>query len=65
MRKDLAHYLLDLDFPGSDHARYETHSAKAREGVLTPDEAEELDGYNHVDSLLAILRLKAQRALDQ
>lgn len=60
---DLARYVLSLDFRPEDHARYEALSAKAQEGTLTPQEADELDGYLHVDSLLSIMRLKADRSL--
>ena len=60
---DLARLVLDLDFQSEDHARYEELSTKAEEGSLTPDEEAELDGFLHVDSLLAILRLKAERSL--
>jgi hypothetical protein len=60
---DLARYVLTLDFRPDDHARYEELSAKAQEGDLTPQEADELDGYLHVDSLLSIMRLKADRSL--
>jgi hypothetical protein len=59
----LAEYVLTLDFPADDHVRYEELSAKAQEGTLTAAEADQLDGYLHVDSLLAILRLKADRSL--
>ena len=60
---ELARVVLDLDFRGEAHSRYEGLSAKAREGTLSAEEADELDGYLHVDSLLAILRLKAERSL--
>jgi hypothetical protein len=60
---DLAKYVLSLDFRPEDHARYEELSEKAREGTLTAQEAEQLDGYLHVDSLLSIMRLKANRSL--
>jgi hypothetical protein len=60
---DLARYVMSLDFRSEDHARYEELSAKAGSGSLTPAEADELDGYLHVDSLLAIMRLKADRSL--
>jgi hypothetical protein len=60
---DLARYVLSLDFRSEDHDRYELLSAKAQEGSLTPAEADELDGYLHVDSLLSIMRLKADRSL--
>lgn len=61
---DLARFVLDLDFRGQDQLRFEALSAKARCGQLAAQEAEELDGYLHVDSLLAILRLKAERSLN-
>jgi hypothetical protein len=60
---DLARYVRALDFRAEDHARYEELSAKARDGSLTPQEGDELDGYLHVDSLLGILHLKAERSL--
>ena len=62
---EVARVLLDMNFPPQDHARYEQLSAKAQEGTLSQDEADELDGYLHVDSLLAIMRLKARRSLGQ
>jgi hypothetical protein len=65
MPPELAKYVLALDFRGEDHARFEHLSAKAQEGALTPDEVSELDAYLHVDSLLSVLRLKAQRSLRQ
>lgn len=61
--KELAQFVINLDFHGTDHARYETLSTKAQDGALTPSEADELDGYLQVDSMLAILRLKAERSL--
>jgi hypothetical protein len=63
MSPELARFVLDLDFPPADHARFERLSAEAQERELTPDEANELDNYLHVDNLLAILRLKAERSL--
>jgi len=60
---DLARYVATLDFRPEDHARYEALSAKAQDGSLTPREADELDGFLHVDSLLSIMRLKAARSL--
>ncbi|MDB5330794.1 MAG: hypothetical protein JWP03_1945 [Phycisphaerales bacterium] len=60
---DVARYIVDLDFRPEDHARFEQLSAKAQEGKLSVEETEELDGFLHVDSLLAIMRLKAERSL--
>jgi hypothetical protein len=63
MSPELARFMLDLDFPPADHARFEELSAKAQEHDLAAHEADELDSYLHVDNLLAILRLKAERSL--
>ena len=63
MSPELAKFVLDLDFPPDDHARFDELSAKAQVGELAPQEANELDNYLHVDNLLAILRLKAERSL--
>jgi hypothetical protein len=60
---ELARFVDSLDFRPADHARYEELSGKARGGSLTAAEEDELDGYLHVDSLLSILRLKAERSL--
>ena len=60
---ELARFVQSLDFRPDDHARYEFLSAKAQQGSLSPQEGDELDGYLQVDSLLAILRLKAERSL--
>jgi len=62
---DLARFLLNLDFRGEDHERYQELSAKAEEGALGEDEARTLDAYLHVDSLLAVMRLKAERSLQR
>lgn len=63
MPPELARYLTRLDFPAADHLRFEELSQKAQDGALTSQEAEELDGYLHVDSLLAIMRLRATKSL--
>jgi hypothetical protein len=60
---DVARYVRDLDFRAEDHKRFEELSTKAQEGNLSPPETEELEGFLHVDSLLAIMRLKAERSL--
>lgn len=60
---DVARYVRDLDFKPADHARFEALSAKAQDGTLSPQEAEELEGFLHIDSLLTIMRLKGERSL--
>jgi len=39
----LAEYILQLDFPPEDHARYLELSGKAQAGTLTQDETAQLD----------------------
>jgi hypothetical protein len=60
---DLARYLLNLGFPAPDQERFAALSARAQEGTLSPDEQAELDGYLHVNDLLAILQSKARQSL--
>jgi hypothetical protein len=60
---ELAQYVMSLDFRSEDHTRYEELSSKAAAGNLTAAEADELDGYLHIDSLLAIMRMKADRSV--
>jgi hypothetical protein len=61
--RDVAEYLLSIDFEASDIERMNLLAEQAREGNLTPAEATELDSYLHVGSLLSILQSKARRRL--
>lgn len=61
--REVAEYLLSIDFEHSDLARMNLLAERAREGSLTPEEAAELDSYLHVGSLLSILQSKARRLL--
>jgi hypothetical protein len=63
MPPELAHYVMDLDFKPQDHFRFEELSEKAQAGTLSEEETSELDGYLQVDSMLTIMRLKAERSL--
>ena len=60
---ELARHILSLDFPADGYARYELLATKAQQGMLTPNEALELDHFLQADSLLAVLHLKAHRSL--
>jgi len=62
---DVARYVMNLDFRADDHDRFEQLSAKAQQGTLSQQEIEELEGFLHIDSLLAIMRLKAERSLSR
>jgi hypothetical protein len=60
---DAARYLLSMQLPPSDEDRVNELSAKARAGSLTEAEAQELDSYLHIGSLLAVMQSKARRLL--
>lgn len=57
---DVARYILKLDFPPEDIARYRELGAKAREGTLTPQEQTDLDDHLGVNTLLTIMQSKAR-----
>jgi hypothetical protein len=62
---EAARFLLALDFDQADRERMNTLAAKAREGVLSSDEASEIDSYRHVGHLVALLQSKARRSLQR
>ncbi len=63
MSREVAEYLLSIDFDVSDTERMNVLAERAREGNLTPQESAELDSYLHVGSLLSDLQSKARRHL--
>jgi len=61
--REVAEYLVSLDFEASDLERMNVLAEGARAGTLTPEETAELDSYLHVGSLLSIVQSKARRLL--
>jgi hypothetical protein len=61
--KEAAESLLEFDFPAADVKRMNMLAAKARRGVLSRAEANELDHYRNVGRLLELLQSKARRSL--
>jgi hypothetical protein len=61
--REVAKYLLSIDFEPSDVERMNMLSERAREGSLTAEENAELDSYLHVGNLLSILQSNARRFL--
>lgn len=59
----VARALLALSFPKSDISRMHELSAKARAGMLTPEEDTEMDNFERVGSLLSTLKSKARQVL--
>lgn len=60
---DLARYILSLDFPETDQARFQHLSAKAQEGTLTDEERAELDDLLNINDFLTIVQSKARASL--
>jgi len=59
----LARYWASLDLRPEQHERLNALSEKAQEGRLTDEEREELEAILHVDSLISVMRLRAERQL--
>lgn len=63
MSRDVAGYLLTIDFDADETDRMNLLAERARQGNLSPEEGAELDSCLHVGSLLSILHSKARRLL--
>jgi hypothetical protein len=63
LSREVAQYLLSIDFESSDVERMNRLAELARDGNLTAEENAELDSYLHVGNLLSILQSKARRLL--
>jgi hypothetical protein len=63
MNREVAEYLLSIDFESADLERMNLLAERAREATLTVEESAELDSYLHVGSLLSILQSRARRFL--
>jgi hypothetical protein len=62
---EVARYLLSIDFGEGDNARMQELMDKSNEGVLTSDEAGELDGYVNIANVLSVMHSQARVALKQ
>jgi hypothetical protein len=60
-----AQTLLSLDFTPEDKTRMRVLAAKAREGSLSDAEREEIDSYERVGNLLALMKSKARQRLNR
>lgn len=63
MSREVAEYLLSIDFSQEDIERMNFLGEQAREGLLSQEEATELDSYLHVGNLLTIMQSKARAYL--
>lgn len=57
---EAAQALLSLRFPPEDVSRMNELANKARDGLLTPDEQTEVQNYERVGHLVALLQSKAR-----
>jgi hypothetical protein len=55
--------VLAIELTAEDQSRLQTLSAKAREGKLNAEEAQELDSYLHTGQVLSLLQSKARKVL--
>lgn len=60
-----ARALMELDFPPEDQERMRELSARMAEGKLSPQERAEMQSYNRVTQILALLQAKARQALNK
>jgi hypothetical protein len=60
---EAARFFLGLSFNEEDVARMHELAAKAREGTLTEAERGEIANYEHVGSVLSLLKAKSRVAL--
>src|SRR6516164_2395381 len=60
---ELARYILTIGFDSQDQARMRDLAARNQEGLLSPEEKEELQGYVKAGHLLALLHSKARKSL--
>jgi hypothetical protein len=60
---EAARSLLRLEFAPEDKARMRELAAKARDGLLTAAEQEEIRNYERVGNLLALMKSKARKRL--
>jgi hypothetical protein len=62
---ETAHYILRLRFTEPDLQRMDELAAKARAGTLKEAERAEVENYEHVGHLLALMQSKARRSLSK
>jgi hypothetical protein len=59
----VARAILKLEFSADDQARMHELAGKAQEGELTPEEQFEIDNFERVGNMLAILKSQSRKLL--
>ena len=62
---EAARYLMAIDFGDADHARMQELMERSNEGMLTPEETAELDGYVNISNVLSVMHSQARVALNK
>ena len=60
---EAAEAILAIGFSQTDKDRMQELAAKARAGILTPEEQDEVEAYGRVGSLISILKSTARQSL--
>jgi hypothetical protein len=60
---EAAEAILAIGFCQTDKDRMQGLAARARAGILTPDEQDEVEAYSRVGSLISILKSTARQSL--
>jgi hypothetical protein len=60
---ELARYVLTLNFPPADQARYAQLAERVQQGTLSAAEQVELDEYLNVNDFLSVVQSKARTSL--
>jgi hypothetical protein len=63
LSRQAARSLLEFTFSERDKARMNELAERNREGLLTADERQELEGYVKVGDVLSLIHLKARKSL--
>jgi hypothetical protein len=63
LSRQAARSLLEFTFSERDKARMNELAQRNREGLLTADERQELEGYVKVGDVLSLIHLKARKSL--
>lgn len=65
LTRPVARAILKLEFTDADQERMHELAQKARDGSLTPAEEFEIDNYERVGTMLAILKSRSRKLLKQ
>jgi hypothetical protein len=63
--RQLAQYVIGLNFTEAQHARYQDLASRNQDGSLTEEELAELDAFITANAFLTIIQSKARRSLMQ